>query len=299
MMHLLEGHLSVRQYRASIPSCSCSLQLVSSPATLNKTYRPSNSASYCLQSEAKIPQTSLDQSELGGELWSHSGMTDSQTGSHQPFCQSNNHQPLSKNPVGLCLSCERVTSHQWMSPPLLRISSDYQAGSPHTPNKVSRAPSPDPTTSHSPSILCSQPPSDDDEYSCLLPNAPTSTSTLLEPPATNETVSSEKSPPSSHTLTQDTAILQIDDLPQSPHPIFTAAPLLHSKPSSLDTELPLDVSCLPLGDPSTLEHNSLECFLGNRDSTESRDSGSASSRRSSIGVQTKSSEQSWCLDLNE
>ncbi|RVE59440.1 hypothetical protein OJAV_G00188660 [Oryzias javanicus] len=297
MMHLLEGHLSVRQYRTSIPSCSCSVQLVSSPATLNKAYRPSNSASYCLQSEAKIPQTLLDQSELSGELWSRSGTADS----HQPFCQSNNHQPLSKNPVGLCHSCEKVTSHQWMSSSLLSISPDYQAGSPKTPNKVSRAPSPDPTTSHSPSILCSQPPSDDDEYSCLLPNAPTTTSTLLEPPAANETVSNEKSPPSSHALTQDTAVLQIDDSPPSPHPVSAAAPLPHSKPSvsSLDAELPLDVSCLPLGDPSTLEHNSLECLLGNRDSTESRDSGSASSRRSSVGVQTQSSEQSWCLDLTE
>ncbi|XP_004080285.1 potassium voltage-gated channel subfamily H member 4 isoform X2 [Oryzias latipes] len=301
MMNLLQGHLSVRQYGTPIPSCSCSVKLVSSHAVLNKTCKPSNSSSYCLQNDPNIPKTLLDQSELGGEPWSCSGTADSQTESHQLFCQLNNYQPLSKNSVGLCHSCEKMTSHQWMSSPLLSISPDYQTGSPgfapHTPNKLSRAPSPDPMTSQSHPILCSQPPSDDDdENSCLLPN--TSTSTLLEPPVASH---SQLLQAANDTLTQDTAILQNEDLPRTPHPVPTSAPLLHYKASvsSLDKELPLEVSCLPLSDTSTLEHNSLECLLGNRDSMESRDSGSESSRRSSIGVQTQSSEQSCCLDLTE
>ncbi|MEQ2161969.1 hypothetical protein GOODEAATRI_015119 [Goodea atripinnis] len=126
----------------------------------------------------------------------------------------------------------------------------------------------------------------------------TSTHSLMDP------ASETPSEVLSHNPTQQTSIFQIHDSRSSLPPSSSSQPALPSQPSvsSLDSGSPqLNVlaPCLTLANTSASEHTSLECLLGNRDCVESRDSESVSSRRSSIGGQTQSTEQSWCLDLTD
>ncbi|XP_071248466.1 voltage-gated delayed rectifier potassium channel KCNH4 [Salvelinus alpinus] len=180
--------------------------------------------------------------------------------------------------------------------------------------------------------LCLQPPSSG-LYSCRLSSAPTSTHSLLDAcPSTYPHIYLASEPllhPARPTLGEPAAVLGLDGGPSRDFPqqyTSTSSLLdedLHSlsvhsspgtapsfpRPSSVcsqDSESPpRQDNCapphIPLGDSAAVGHTSLECLLGNGGSTESRDSESPGtrSRRSSLGVQTQCTEQSWCLDLTD
>lgn len=338
MMHLLQAHVSVHHYKASLHSYPYGIQMVSSPPTAPDTSMPFNLAStYNLHNDPGSHEGYSHQSVPHAGHWSYSAAAETQTESHhQPQSSSppaHSCLPLSVNSaprLGPCHGSESVTTHLWTSPSLLSVSPGFQGGSPgletHVGHEDNRPLSASPTTiSQSQPTLCLQPPSDSDEYSCLLSSAPTGASThsLLDSSpssyptlclpseshlnlsqATHEDICVLMSAPASHTLIQDTPIFQMEDSHPSIHPLSASPPTLPGQPlgPSLDSgSLRSDAlePHLPLGDPSAIEHPSLECLLGNRGSMESRDSESVSSRRSSIGVQTQSTEQSWCLDLTD
>lgn len=335
MMHLLQAHVSVHHYKASPPSYPYGVQMVSSHPTAPNTGMSFNLASaYHLHNDPGSHEGHSHQSVPPAGHWSYSGAAETQTESHHgPQSSSppaNSCPPLSSinsaPRLGPCHGSEGVSAHLWTSPSLLSVSPGFQGGSPglapHAGHEDSdnRPLSASPTSiSRSQPTLCLQPPSDSDEYSCLLSSAPTGTSThsLLDSSpssyphlclpsephlnlshGTHEDICVLMSAPASHNLIQDTSIFQIED--SLIHPASASPPALPG--SSLDSGSPRSDTLephLPLGDPSAIEHTSLECLLGNGGSTESRDSESASSRRSSIGVQTQSTEQSWCLDLTD
>ncbi|XP_074475333.1 voltage-gated delayed rectifier potassium channel KCNH4-like isoform X2 [Sebastes fasciatus] len=321
MMHLLEAHLSVHHYKASYPY---GVQMVSSTPTAPNPGAPFNLAStYHLHNDPGSHEG--HQSVPPAGLWSYSGAAETQTESHRRSSgpPANSCLPRSVNSgLGSSHSSESMSTHLWTSPSLLSISPGFQAGglglAPHAghednSNSNNRPLSASPTTiSQSQPTLCLQPPSDSDEYSCLLSGAPTGSSThslldsspssyphLCLSQASHENICVLMSAPTSHNLIQDTSIFQIDD--PSIRPASASPPTLPDHPlgSSMDSGSDALEPHLPLGDPSAIEHTSLECLLGNGGSMESRDSESASSRRSSIGVQTQSTEQSWCLDLTD
>uniref|UniRef100_A0A3B4GD92 Voltage-gated delayed rectifier potassium channel KCNH4 n=1 Tax=Pundamilia nyererei TaxID=303518 RepID=A0A3B4GD92_9CICH len=328
MMHILQAHVSFHHYNASFPSHPCGVQMASnSPRASNSGMPFSHSSAFHLHN---VPGSHYShQSAPAAGHRSCSGTAETPTESHQrpQSCSPPaNHCPTlspKSSPKSVpCHSSESMTAHLWTSPSLLSISPGFHGGSPglpphagHEDNRPLGASSI--TISQSQPTLCLQPPSDNDEYSCLLSSAPTgmSTHSLLDTSpshyanlnplkASNEAMCVLMSTPPSHPLIQDTSIFQIKDSNSSLHPVSSSPPTLPCQPfgSSVDSgSLQSDViePHLPLGDPSAVEHTSLECLLGNTGSLESRDSGSASSRRSSIGVQTQSTEQSWCLDLTD
>ncbi|XP_078135046.1 voltage-gated delayed rectifier potassium channel KCNH4 [Sander vitreus] len=323
MMHLLQAHLSVHHYKASLPSCPCGIQMVSGPPTAANTDMPFNPVSaYHLHNDPGSHEGPSYQSDPPAGYWSYSGAPETQTESHHrpQSCGPpvNSCPPLSVNSASsldlLCHSSRRMTTNLWISPSLLSISPDFQGGSPglaphaghedsdNRPLSASAS-----TISQSQPTLCLQPPSDSDEYSSY-----SSTHSLLDlppssypPPLPALSQASHcvlMSAPTSHYVIQDTSIFQIEDSNPSIYPASASPPTLPGIPlgSSLDSgSLQSDAiePHLPLGDPSAIEHTGLECLLGNGGSMESRDSESESSQRSSIGAQTQSTEQSWCLDL--
>ncbi|XP_070707590.1 voltage-gated delayed rectifier potassium channel KCNH4 [Pempheris klunzingeri] len=315
MMHLLQVHLSVQHHNPSYPY---GVQMVSSPPTAPDTGMSLNLASsYHFHNDPTSHEGHSHQSVPPAAHWSYGAAVETQTESHQrPQSSSppaNTCPSLSVNSAprsGLC----HGSTHLWTSPSHLSISPGFQEGSPglvlHAGHEDSdsRPLSASPTTiSQSQPTLCLQPPgdSDSDEYSCLLSDAPTGASThsLLDSSSGSYPhlcLPAESHP---HNLIQDTSFFQMEDSHPSIHPVSTS-PTMPGQPfgSSLDSGSPRSGALephLPLGDPSAIEHTSLECLLGNGGSMESRDSESASSRRSSIGVQTQSTEQSWCLDLTD
>ncbi|KAG7227949.1 hypothetical protein INR49_005570 [Caranx melampygus] len=333
MMHLLQAHISMHHYKASHPY---GVQVMSSPPTGPNTGMPLNPASaYHLHNDPGSHEGHSHQSVPSTEHWSYGGAAETQTESHHrpksssPPANSCPPLPLNSEPrSGLCHSSESMKAQVWTTPSLLGISPGFHGGSPglasHAWHEESdnRPLSASPTTiSKSQPTLCLQPPSDSDEYSCLLSSAPTglSTRSLLDsspssypsfclpsesrlnlPHTSNEDICV----PTPHNLLQDTSIFQIDDSHSTVQPVPASLPTLPSNPlgSPLASGSPRSDALephLPLGDPSAIEHTSLECLLGKGGSMESRDSESASSRRSSIGVQTQSTEQSWCLDLTD
>ncbi|XP_022598439.1 potassium voltage-gated channel subfamily H member 4-like [Seriola dumerili] len=333
MMHLLQAHISMHHYQPSYPY---GVQMGTSPPTGPNTGMPFNLAStYHLHNDPGSHEGHSHQSVPSTDHWSYSRAAETQTESHhRPKSSSppsNSCPPLSLNSaprLGSCHSSESMKTHLWTSPSLLSISPGFHGGSPglttHAWHEDSdnRPLSASPTTiSKSQPTLCLQPPSDSDEYSCLLSSAPTgmSTHSLLDPSPSSyphfclpseshlnlsQTSHEDICVPSSHNLIQDTSIFQIEDSQPSVQHVSASLPTLPSHPlgSPLDSGSERSDALephLPLGDPSAIEHTSLECLLGKGGSMESRDSESASSRRSSIGVQTQSTEQSWCLDLTD
>lgn len=323
MMHLLQAHLSVHHYKASLPSCPCGIQMVSGPPTAGNTDMPFNPASaYHLHNDPGSHEGPSYQSDPPAGYWSYSGAPETQTESHHrpESCGPpvNSCPPLSVNSASsldlLCHSSRRMTTNLWISPSLLSVSPGFQGGSPGlTPHAGHEDSDNRPlsasvsTISQSQPTLCLQPPSDSDEYSSY-----SSTHSLLDlppnayPPSLPALSQASHcvlmSAPTSHNVIQDTSIFQIEDSNPSIYPASASPPTLPGIPlgSSLDSEsLQSDAiePHLPLGDPSDIEHTGLECLLGNGGSMESRDSESESSQRSSIGAQTQSTEQSWCLDL--
>ncbi|KAM9715532.1 voltage-gated delayed rectifier potassium channel KCNH4 [Menidia menidia] len=313
MMHLLQALTPVHYHKTSLSSYPYSVQTASNPSTTPNTGMQLNPGLlHCLQCDPRSLKAHSHQSPTASARWACSGMTESQTESRRPSTPpANTCLPHSVNPLfkqGQCHSSQNKSPQLWTCHSLRSMSPDYVVGSPalarHARHEESTPLSSSPTSiSQSQPTLCLQPPSDSHELSCLLSSGPTGTSTqsLLDalpsysnlnlPQASNEAIYALMSAPPPHNLIQDTSLFQIDD----------SLPSIQSV-SSLDSGSPhRDVleSCVPLGNAAALEHTSLECLLGNRDSMESRDSESASSRRSSIGVQTQSTEQSWCLDLTD
>lgn len=321
MMHLLQVHVSAHQY-----SCPFSVQMVSNPPRAPTTGMSFNMApSLNLHNDPGSHEVHCLQSVPSADRWSFSAAAETQTESCNRLQSSS--PPTAKSCLPLsttsgprvthCHSSENMTTDMWTNPSLLSTSRGFQGGSsglvPHARHvdSVNRPLSASPNTfSQSQPTLCLQPPSDSD--SCLLSSPPTGTSTdsLLAmsptsyhhhslPQTTHENICVLMSTPTSHNLIQDTSIFQMEDSHLSLHPVSAPPTTLTSHP--LDAELPSEdhEPHLPLGDPSSIEHTSLECLLGNQGSLESRDSESASSRRSSIGVQTQSTEQSWCLDVTD
>ncbi|XP_029312538.1 potassium voltage-gated channel subfamily H member 4 [Cottoperca gobio] len=311
MLHLLQAHISVHHYTGT-------------PCNLASTYHLHNDPG----SHQSVP--------LAGHR-SYSGAAEIQIESnHRPQSSSppaNSCPPLFVNsaPIDPCCGSESLNTRVRTSPSLLSVSTGFQGGSPclvpHAHEYSDNRPlSASPTTiSQSQPTLSLQPPRDSDEYSCLLSAAPTGTSThslldsspssyphLCRPyeshlnlsQASHKDICVLMSAPTSHNLILDNSIFHLEDSHPSIHTASASPPTLSLHPlgSSLDSGSPQSDAPephLPLGDPSSIEHTSLECLLGNRGSMESRDSESASSRRSSIGVQTQSTEQSWCLDLTD
>ncbi|KAM4715508.1 voltage-gated delayed rectifier potassium channel KCNH4 [Anableps anableps] len=301
MMHLLQAHISVNHHNKTLfVSSPHSVHTVSSPPMTSNT-----SSAYCLNTSPQSLKAHGHQSAPVATHWSYSETAQS----HQsPTPLTNACLRLSVNSsskLGPYHSTESMTLPVWTTPSLLHVSPTCSSGSPdlarHASWDESRPLGAGPTSiSQSHPTLCLQPSSDSDEFACLLSSAPAGTSThsLLDP--TSQTSSEALG----HNPTQDTSIFQIHDSHSSLPPTSSSPPVLPCQPSvsSLDSGSPqMDVlaPCLTLGNPSASEHTSLECLLGNGDSVESRDSESMSSRRSSIGGQTQSTEQSWCLDLTD
>ncbi|XP_029933627.1 potassium voltage-gated channel subfamily H member 4 [Myripristis murdjan] len=338
MMHLLQAHVAVHHYTGALSSHPYGVHMVSNPHSAPNTGMPFNLASslHLHHDPGTLEGHSHHGLHPGGH-WSYSGAAGTQTESHfHP--QSSSPGPPNFYPTlpvdsaprpGLCHGSGSTTPHPWTGPSLLGISPAFQGGSPGLAHHVGHEGSDDrplsasSATTQSQPTLCLQPPSGSAEYSCLLSSAPTSTHSLLAPspssyphlyppsdphlhPAQTTTgdISVLTSDPKGHNLIQDIAGLQVEEPHLSIHPTPASPPTFPRQPSvcSQDSGPPrpdaLDAH-IPLGDPSAVEHTSLECLLGNGGSMESRDSESVSSRRSSIGVQTQSTEQSWCLDLTD
>lgn len=334
MMHLLQAHVTMHHYNSSISSYPYGVHVVSNPPSAPNTSMSFNVASSFLQHDP-----ASHEGHHSGRYWSHSGGAGSQAEGHcQPqssspaaahLCSSCsvNSAPRLDLPHG----SGSKTPHPWTATSLLGISPDFQGG---TPGPVSSSGQEDSDSrplsesstviSQSQPTLCLEPPSGaGGEYSCLFRNVPTSTHSLLASTASSYPqlyLPSEPHPhpaqtkqgdlcslasdPEAHNLVQDASVFRGEESHLSFHPLSPSPPAFSSqqsvssqdsgpsRPDALDPKI-------PLGNSSAVEHTSLECLLGNGGSTESRDSGSVSSRQSSIGVQTQSTDQSWCLDLTD
>ncbi|XP_041671760.1 potassium voltage-gated channel subfamily H member 4 [Cheilinus undulatus] len=277
MLHLLQAHVSLQHYTTSHPSYS--YPNTGAPFNLAPSYHfHSDSGSH--DSHQSVPAAGH---------WSLSLAAETQTETqYRPQSSSPPAPQLSVSSAARfdpCQSSEKP--NLWTGTSLLSVGPDLRPHEDSENRPLSASPS---SISQSQPTLCLQPPSETNEFSCLLSGAPTGASThsLLDASPSSYPhlcLSSESCP---NNLIQDTSIFQIEDSNPSIQPPLPGQPLR----SSLGSQS-------PLGNASAIEHTSLECLLGNRGSTESRDSESMSSRRSSIGVQTQSTEQSWCLDLTD
>lgn len=337
IMHILQAHVSVHHCKYSLPSYPYSIQMMSMPTPVPSTNLPLNQTSASTLSSDPISHVacSLQITPPYHDRWSCSETPKTQPENfHQPRTSTSRPGPsvTSGSQPGSCCASESNTSDIWTSTSLRSISPGFQDGNPglapHTGHEHSDCRpvslSTTATISKSQPTLCLQPPSDREEQSCLSFGAPAgqSTHSLLdasptsyphpclpsEPevklsPAPQEDICVLLSTPASNNLIQDSSIFQISDshpfiLPVSSSatpPVLPVESILGSGSPQLDTPEPH----LPLGDPSPMDHNSLECLLGNGGTLESRDSESVSSQRSSVGLQTQSSDQSWFLDLTD
>lgn len=298
MMNLLQTHISANHRKASFPSCV--------PTGFNTSMPVDPTSAFCLHTSPaslKAP----NQSSPASAQWSCSEAAKPETQSRQSSSlPSNSCLYLSSAPkLGLCHSSESMTSPQWTcSSP----HSPYYCGglSPHGRHEDSRPLGASPSSiSQSHPTLCLQPPSDGDELSFLLSSTATGSSIHSPLDALSSSHShvnmSQTSNEALHTLSQDASIFQMKDSHTFICPISSSSTLL-CKPASSSFDpgsIQLDIlqPSLPLGSSPASKHTSLDCLLGNRESTESRDG--ASSRRSSIGVQPQSTNQSWCLDFTD
>ncbi|KAM6951117.1 voltage-gated delayed rectifier potassium channel KCNH4 [Aplochiton taeniatus] len=319
MMHLLQAHVAVNHYTSSLssypygvhtgsnpPSAAGNLGAYSQEPSLNLHHKPASMESHLLQpGDQKNYTGSQGVGDSGG------------TQNYKPQSSDSSPRP------GSCHDSGSTSPQPWTSPSLLRISPAFVGGSPgptscKEPDTADTRPlSASPVSiSQSQPTLCLQPPSGCDSYTCLLSSAPTSTQNLTSPsPSSCFYLPSETHP---HIHRQEDSPGPVSEHPDF-HPTDVRGCLLREEPhlsihptpgstlsfprqpsvGSQDSEAPGPDACgahLPLGDSSALGHNSLECLLGNGGSMESsRDSESGSSRRSSIGVQTQSMEQSWWI----
>uniref|UniRef100_A0A3B4B2B1 Voltage-gated delayed rectifier potassium channel KCNH4 n=1 Tax=Periophthalmus magnuspinnatus TaxID=409849 RepID=A0A3B4B2B1_9GOBI len=184
------------------------------------------------------------------------------------------HSPRSSSPTATRQTVESassvVTTHSWTGSSLL--CSNFQSVDSRPPNS---------SISQSQPTLCLQPPNTD---SCLLSTGESTQSLqvqslssypLLCPPPEKKSSLQASNP--SHNITPNITVLSMAASP----PVYPR----NAPRSSLDLgRLRGDAQEHPL-----VEHESLESLLGNGGSKEKSDS----------GVQTQSTEQSWCLDLTE
>ncbi|KAF7665395.1 hypothetical protein LDENG_00144040 [Lucifuga dentata] len=310
MMHLLQAHVTMHHYKPSISPYTYGVHMVSNPPSAPNSSMPFNMASSFVHHD---PVSHEGHSHHSAPHWNYSGAAGSQTESQYwpqssspaatNFCSS-----LSVNSaprLDLSHSSGSNTSHPWTGTSLLSISPAFQGESPgFVPHSGHEDSDSRPlsaslnTISQSQPTLCLEPPSGSGEYSCLFRNIPTSTHSLLAPSASSYPQLYLPSESHLHPVqAKEESHLSLHPLSLSP-PIFSSQQSVSSQDSGPPRPDPLD-SHIPLGDASAVEHTSLECLLGNGGSMESRDSESVSSRRSSIGVQTQSTEQSWCLDLTD
>ncbi|KAM8837030.1 voltage-gated delayed rectifier potassium channel KCNH4 [Spinachia spinachia] len=295
MMHLLQAHISVQRYQASLPSFPYGIQTLSSPSTVHNTETPFELAPTFHPNRDPGSQEGPQSVEPAGR-WNYSGSAATQT--------ERQHRPQSPSPPR---SLNSGPCHMTAQP---RTGPSPAAGLEKSHHRLLGAGST--TFSRSQPTLCLQPPAEGDEHSRLLSGAPTRTSThsLLDSPHRNSSPAPREdicvltSAPTCHDRSQDASFFRSEASHPSVPPPSASPPMLPGHPvgRSLDLALQRPDALEPhllLGDRSAAEHTSLECLLGNGGSVESRDSGSVSSRRSSIGVQTQSTEQSWCLDLTD
>lgn len=263
-MHLLEAHVSSHHYKSTLAHHH-SVPVIPNPPAASTT------------------DTTGHQSVSSSGLWSHT---------------VNSSPPAARQTINSQSTSAVVTTHSWTGPSLLCLNPDLQSKSVNS-RPQSASPS---SISQSQPTLCLQPPNDSDELSCLLSTGESTQSLrvqslssypLLCPPSETQILLQASNPDplipttTSHNLNPDISIFPVAASP----PMFPRSP----PRSSLDLgSLGSDAQEHPLG-----AHDSLESLLGNGGSTESRDSGSASSFQSSVGVQTQSTEQSWCLDLTD
>uniref|UniRef100_A0A3Q3B3A2 Voltage-gated delayed rectifier potassium channel KCNH4 n=1 Tax=Kryptolebias marmoratus TaxID=37003 RepID=A0A3Q3B3A2_KRYMA len=300
MMSLLQAHVSVNHRKASFPSC---IPTVSGSGV---SVEPASTFGLCTNPGSLKAHT---QSWPAAAQWSCSETAELQTDRLQ-FSSP----PASSAPtLGLCHSSESMTAPlrplTSPSPLSLRYCGGSPGLTPHVRHEDSRPLSSSPSAiSQSHPTLCLQPPSDGDEFSCLLSGAATGSSThsLLEPPNSPHPHLNVSQAPNEATqpLSRDMSIFQMKDTHTFIHPVFSSSSALLCKPAVSCLEpgsIQLEVLApgLPLGSPSASECTSLECLLENREHTESGNNESPSSRRSSIGVQTQGTDQSWCLDFTD
>ncbi|XP_029953403.1 potassium voltage-gated channel subfamily H member 4-like isoform X2 [Salarias fasciatus] len=306
MMHLLQAHVSVHHCKASFPYYPYGVQMVSSPPSAPSTGIPFNPAACQLHND---PGSHGYQGALGAGQWSYGGSVEIQTESHR---RPRSSSPPANSNLAPCQNSESTVGHLWTNPSALNMGRGLQgSGSePHAGHEDSGSrplSASAPAISQSQPTLCLQPPTDSDEFSCFLSSAPAGASSqslldsspgsLFDLCATSESHLNRPKAPN-EAVRVLTPRNRTEDSHPSSHPSSAPSP---ASPS-LDSGSPragVHEPRLPLGSPSAVEHTSLECLLGNRGSMDSRDSESASSRRSSIGVQTQSTEQSWCLDLTD
>lgn len=333
IMHILQANVSVHHCKSALPSYPYGIQMMSIPATVPSTTTPLNQPSASTLKSDPISHIACSlQITPYHDLWSCSETPKAQPESfYQPRSPTSCPAPSASQP-GSCCASESNTTDIWTSTSLLSVSPRFQDGNSglatHTGHETSHyspvSLSAAATISKSQPTLCLQPPGESDEQSCLLFGAPAALSTrsLLDTsltsyphlclpsdtkvklsPATQEDICILLSTPASQNLIQDTSVFQISDshpliLPVSASATPTVVPvesILGSGSPQLDLAEPRH----PLSDSSSMDHNSLECLLGKGGSLESRDSESVSSQRSSTGLQTQGSEQSWCLDLTD
>lgn len=337
IMHILQAHVSVHHCKSSLPSYPYSLPGMSMPTPVPSTTLPLQQPSASAFSSDPISHVacSLQITPPYHDHWSCRETLQTQPENYHPPRTSTSHpgpSVTSASLPGSCCASESNTSDIWTSASLRSISPGFPDGNPglapHPGHELSDSRpvglSTTATISKSQPTLCLQPPSDREEQSCLSFGAPAglSTHSLLDasptsypllplpsepevklPAASQEDICVLLSTPASNNLIQDTSIFQISDshpfiLPVSASATQSVLPvesILASGSPQLDSPEPH----LPLGDPSSMDHNSLECLLGNGGALESRDSESVSSERSSVGLQTQSSDQSWFLDLTD
>lgn len=334
IMHILQAHVSVHHCTSLPPSYPYSIQTMSIPTTVPSADLPLNQPSASALGGDPISHVacSLQMTPPYRDGWSCSSEAPKTQPEnvHQPRTSASRPGPpvtSGSQPGSRCVS-ESNAKDMWTSTSLRSISPGFQGRNPglashensgHRPVSLSTTAA----ISKSQPTLCLQPPGDSADQPCpffgapcglsthsLLDTSPTSYPHLCLPsetevklsPATQEDIC-VLSTPASNSLIQDTSIFQISDsnpfiLPVSASatpPVLAVESILGSASPQSDTPEPR----LPLGDPSSVDHDSLECLLGNGGSLESRDSESVSSQRSSVGLQTQSSEQSWCLDLTD
>lgn len=333
IMHILQAQVSVHQCKASHTSHPYGIQMMSIPTTVPSTNMPLNQPSASTPKSDPISHVACSlQLTPYHDLWSCSETPNAQPENfYQPRSSTSCPGPSGSHADSCCAS-ESNTTDVWTSTSLLSISPGFQDGNlglaTHAGHETSNyrpvSLSATATISKSQPTLCLQPPGESDEQSCLLSGAPAALSThsLLDTspssyphlclpsetkvklsPATQEDICVLLSTPASKNLIQDTSVFQSSDshpliLPVSASATSTVVPvesILDSGSPQLDPGEP----CLPLCDSPSVNHDSLECLLGNGGSLESRDSKSVSSQRSSSGLQTQSSEHSWCLDLTD
>ncbi|KAJ7984600.1 hypothetical protein DPEC_G00356460 [Dallia pectoralis] len=328
MMHLLQAQVAMHHYSAYVVSNPAgtpynlapggSLHLHQNPVEVDGTHRDTVQPGW---DYTKAPGVSCPTAVTAGARTEDQCRPRSRTSSPGPLGYRSRVMD-SAGMLGSCQGSVSATSHPWTGTSLetcggpgTRVTGGHdEFGScGNIPVSISQS---------QPS-LCLQPPSSGSECCCLLSSAPTSTHSLLDTPLSIY----PHLYPAGATLGDPSALLGHDGCPGQDYSRQNTSSLLEedlhilsvsSKPGTPSSFRRSSSACSrdsgppprpdkcalthkPLGDSGAVGRTSLECLLGNGGSIESRDSESqgTGSRRSSLRVQTQSTEQSWSVDLTE